>query len=97
LLPAGLCPSSPTPSSGTHDQFGPSRVAPHLPGSLAHMLARVRACQLYAPSRIASSSSTCECRTSGILPLLVSIHPVPMLVRTRVLRWRPSCTLPARP
>jgi hypothetical protein len=40
-------------------------VTLHLPGSLAHMLARVRAYQLRAPSCVASSSSTCERRTSG--------------------------------
>jgi hypothetical protein len=65
-------PSSPTPSSRTHDQLGPSRVMPHLPSSLAHMLTRVRACQLCAPSRVASSSSTCERRMPDALSPLAN-------------------------
>jgi hypothetical protein len=45
---------------------------PQLPDSLAHMLARVRTCQLRAPSRIASSSSTCKRRMSGPLSPLAN-------------------------
>jgi hypothetical protein len=63
-------PSSPTPSSRTYDQLGPSCVTPYLPSSLAHMLARVQACQLHAPNRVASSSSTCErCMSDPLSPL----------------------------
>jgi hypothetical protein len=65
-------PSSPTPSSRTHNELGPSRVVLHLLGSLAHMLARVRACQLRAPSRVASPSTTCERRKSGPLSPLAN-------------------------
>jgi hypothetical protein len=74
-------PSSPTPSSRTHDQLGPSRVMPHLPGSLAHMLACVWACQLCAPSPIASSSSIYKRRTSGPLSPLANAPCSHMLVR----------------
>jgi hypothetical protein len=97
-------PSSPTPSSRTHDQLGPSHVTPHLPGSLAHMLARVRAYQLRAPNRVASSSSTCERCTSGPLSPLANTPRSHLPVRcagaraacTRALHRaaRPSCLLP---
>jgi hypothetical protein len=56
-------------------------VVPHLLGSLAHMLACVRACQLRAPNRVAFSSSTCERRTSGPLSPLANTPRSHVLVR----------------
>jgi hypothetical protein len=97
-------PSSPTPSSHTHDQLGPSRVTPHLPGSLTHMLARVRACQLRAPNHVASSSSTCERCMLGPLSPLANTPRSHVPVRCAGARAacthalhraaRPSCLLP---
>jgi hypothetical protein len=48
------------------------------------MLAHVRACQLRAPSSVASSSSTCERRTLGPLSPLVNAPRSHMPVRSLV-------------
>jgi hypothetical protein len=70
--------------SRTHNRLGPSCVTHHLPDSLAHILALVRACQLHAPSCVASSSSTCEhCTPCPLSPLANAPHsyvPVRSLV-----------------
>jgi hypothetical protein len=74
-------------------------LPPHMPGSLTHMLARVRACQLRAPNRVASSSSTCERRMSDLWPTLHALmcQCIAPALAPHALRFaaRSSCLLPS--